>query len=45
MALANEKEGKGRSENHPCERLKFLIFPTVVTLGIDDMKPTYALYQ
>ena len=27
-----EEEGKGRSAKHPRERLKFQIFPTVVTL-------------
>ena len=28
----NEEEGKGRSTKRPCERLKFKIFPMVVTL-------------
>ena len=28
----NEEEGKGRSVKHPSKRLKFQIFPTVVTL-------------
>ena len=32
MINNEEEEGKGRSANRPRERLKFQIFPTVVTL-------------
>ena len=32
MINAEEEEGKGRSMKYPWERLKFQIFPTVVTL-------------